>query len=308
MFDLCMYRILKALIIAVWIGCTAWLIRYEAYPQWFEETVQGYKGLARELPEIRDSWMKVMDGDQHVGYAHSTTQMDRKEGKRVTLMSSKLFLQLQLFDGPAELRMQSVIQLDARDEFETSSLQITLKDSSKTSMVEGKLAIDRVSPDSKLVRIHGQIQMMNLPPFAIDRTFDLPREAIVSSPLLDFGFTKLRPGEELNIRTLDPFSFGGGTMKVTLRGEGRETWPEGPEGEPIDVFHVSLNVPKYEMNMNAWIDEVGRPLRQDTPFGVQLVYSSFNEAMKVPEDAALNPTTLLSGSPLPTVPTLPLTP
>lgn len=298
-----MYRILKSVIIAVWIGCTAWLIRFEAYPQWFEDTVQGYKELARELPAIRDSWLKVMVEDKHVGYAHSSTQIDEKDGEEVIVMSSQLYLRLLMPTGISDLRMRSEIRLDAREEFQASTLRFFLQD-----FVDGEINLNRVDARKNLVSIVGEVKVLQLPPFKIDRTFELPSEAIVSSPLLDFGLSQLKPGEELRIRTLDPFSFGGSTQTLVLRGEAQEVWPEGPEGTEIKVYKVSMNLDQYNLSMNAWIDEYGRVLRQETPFGVHLVYSTSSQAGQIPEESALELNTFLSSSPIPTLQALPFTP
>jgi len=303
MFVLCMFRILKTVILAVWIGCTAWLIRYEAYPELFEDTVQGYRALARELPAIRDSWLKVMEGDRHVGYAHSSTQIDEQDGEEVIVMSSQLYLRLraQTTADILELRMRSEIRLDAREEFKDSSLRIFVPD-----LATGSLTIERVNPGDDRVRLQAKLEILNLPPFSFDQTFALPGEAIVASPLLDIGLSRLRKGEELRIRTLNPFAFDGSTQTLLLRGEGSETWPEGPEGEPITVSMVTMEL--EDVTLRAWVDEFGRVLRQETPLGFHLEYSTSSQAVQVPDDAALDLNTFLSSSPLPSLPALPFTP
>jgi hypothetical protein len=269
-----------------------WLIRYEAFPHWFDDTVQGYKMLSRDLPAIRDTWMKVMSDGKHVGYVNSSIEMEDVEGQEVLVMSTQMQLRIDL-QGTAEmLRLQNEVKLNSQHELIGSESDFSL------GRISGQLNI--MGTDRKdAFDVKAQFNEIQF-----NRQIRIPPGAVLFSPLMDAGMRSVRPGRSMKIRTLDPFSFSGELQTVEIKGI--ESSRRRLEGEDRDLLVTRVAVHVGDMVLYSDVDEYGRVLRQETPFGLIFVQSTAHEAMKVPPENKLNPLTLISSPAFPTMMNLPV--
>ncbi len=271
---------LKTLLVLAWLGCMAWLVRYEAYPDWFEDTVQGYKALARDLPAMRDSWMKVMADGRHVGFANSTIEMEEVEGHERLSIRSQLHLRVSWREVVTPLRFTSEIRLGPDQALREAEFAFSMGE------YGGEL---RIVPAEGLDEYEMSGRFQTMPPFR--RLIRIPPQAVLGSPLLDAGLQAVRPGQTLRIRTLDPFSAAGETRTMLLRGEEREALRTGAGGESVMATRISMQV--GEMTLRAWVDDLGRVLRQETPFGLLLVAAPAQEAVNIPTGNAVDPLSMM---------------
>lgn len=276
---------MKSLLLATWLLCMGWLIRFEAFPHWFDRDLRGYRELSGRLPALQDSWMKVLADGKQVGYLNSTVEMREEEGKERLLLGTRLHLRLRVGGRGESLRFVSEVRLNARQELMGSSSNFFMGD------LEGDLELVSTG-EKEMYTLRARLKDVQW-----NRDIRIPREAVVSSPLLDAGLRSVRPGRTLRIRTLDPFSMSGELRTVEL--EGLSSGMERPPGypKPVEVTHVVLRM--GDLRLDSWVDAYGRVVRQTTPFGLSMVIADAQEAMEVPEGNAVDPLTLMSGFPLP---------
>jgi hypothetical protein len=291
----------KTLVILVWLIAVGWLIRFQAFPHWLEETARGYEALTRDLPALRDSWLKVFSGDQHVGYVHSSTQIEEIDSTEQLALNSQMVLRLRLNGEERILRLTSDVRLNAQSEFLNSNLKFSV-----SNLVNGEMTLIPEENDTRF-RLSLEVNPMGGREIRLTRLVEVPDDVIVASPLLDNGLISLRPGQTLRIRTLDPFSADGSTRTLVLRGERDNDWKNVTlDGETLEVRKVSMTL--GDIRLNAWLDEYGRTLRQETPFGLTLVYSDSRRAVQIPDENMLDFHELLNGSPLSSFSRFPVTP
>lgn len=287
--------LIKILILSVWLGCMAWLIRYEAFPHLFEDTLQGYQALARDMPALRDSWMKVMANDQHVGYANSTIELEEDNGRESLSMRSQFQLRVLWQETQHTLRFNSQIRLGQNQQLLKAVFTFSMADYS------GDMTITPTDTKDDFL-LTGRIQSM--PPF--QRRIKIPPEALLSSPLLDAGLQAVRPGGFRRIRTIDPLSATGETRDMIVRGESYEVLRFSDDSPPIRVTRISMQM--GEITLRAWVDDYGRVMRQETPFGLVLVASTAQQAMQIPSGNAVEPLSLLKTNLITSWPPMPITP
>ena len=285
-------RYFKFTVLAVWLVCMSWLVRYEAFPHWFEDTIPGYRGLTRELPAVKDSWMKVLWNGEHVGYSNSTMEIDETDGREDLQMRSQLMLHLQMPDGSNQLRIDTRVSI--RDGHRLHSFQVTFF----MGNIQGE--INAVRDTGDFFNIELQLKPM-MGDARMQRRLQIPEHAIIAGPLMDTGLRNLRPDQELRMRTFDPFSLTGDLSEVVFRGEGYEMLAMDG-GEPVHVSRVSMRT--GEMVMSAWLNEHGQILRQETPFGFVLEAATVNDAVRVPEGNKIHFSQLLSNPLIPNLPNL----
>lgn len=286
--------VFKTVMVSVWLLCMGWLIRYEAFPHWFDDTVQGYKMLSRDLPAIRDTWMKVMASGKHVGYVNTSIEMEDKEGQEILLMSTQLLLRLDLQGTTQMLRLQNNVRLNARHELMGSESRFSL------GRMSGQMDITGTERGETfdVAATFNEIQF--------NRQIRIPSGAVLFSPLMDAVIGSVRPGRSMKIRTLDPFSFSGELRTIEMKGLSSSR--QKLEGEDREVLVTRVAVHVGDLVLHSEVDEFGRVLRQETPFGLIFEQSSAQEAMKVPPENNLNPLTLLSSPAFPTLMNLPVGP
>lgn len=286
--------VFKTILVSVWLLCLGWLIRYEAFPHWFDETAQGYKMLSRELPAIRDTWMKVMSEGKHVGYVNTSIEMEDREGREVLLMSTQLLLRLDLQGSAEMLRLQNKVRLNARHELMGSESSFSL------GRMSGRMDIT-ATERSETYAVAARFNEIQF-----NRHIRIPSGAVLFSPLMDAGMRSVRPGRSMKIRTVDPFSFSGELQTVEI--EGLSSSLQAVEGEDREVLVTRVAVHVGDLVLHSEVDEYGRVLRQETPFGLIFEQGTAQEAMKVPPENMLNPLTLLSSPALPPMMNLPVSP
>lgn len=269
-----------------------WLVRYEAFPQWFDETMQGYRELSRHLPALRDSWMKIMADDKHVGYVNSSIEMMEADGEEQLQMSTQLFIRI-AFQGQTQLlRLNNEVRLDSRQEMQSSLSTFSM------GPYNGRLSLTPREEKNKFVM---EVQFNEI---KFKRDVDFPPGVVISSPLMDAGLRTVKVGKTVKIRSMDPFSPAGELQTVAITGLSVESRILPGETQALEVTRVQIKFGDWLLH--AEVDEFGRIVTQETPFGLTFVQSEANEAMKIPHENSLDPLTLLSSPAMPSLMNLPV--
>lgn len=269
--------VFKVLLLTVWLGSVGWLVRFEAFPHWFEDTVQGYRTLTRDLPAVRDSWMRIYAGEMHVGYANSSVELEEVEGREDLVLKSQFQLMVEMPDGVEPLRVSSAVHIRQQHLLEHFEVQFQFQ------RMQGTLKGQRREGDVFGVTLNaGNAQMQ--------RELTIPPDVVLNSPFAEAAMRNLRAGQQLRMRTLDPLSLSGETREVVLRGEGEETL-RLRDGTEQAVRRISMAM--GEMRLNVWVNDVGLVVKQETPFGLTMEVSEVSRAIRIAEGNALNPMELL---------------
>ena len=272
----------KSIILIAWLGSISWLIRYEAFPHVFDGMVHGYRDLSQDLPAMRDSWMQVYAKDQHVGYLNSAVEVEDVDGVEVFIMKTQLVVNVS-FQGRTEtLRFVNTIRLNSRHELLGSVSRVSV------SGISGQLDVSPTGEEEQYAL------NVSLNEFKLNRMIQIPDEAVISSPLMDQGLRMVEPGQSLFIRSLDPFSMSGELQTIEVKGITREERYLRGETQPVQATLTETHF--GELVLRSEVDQFGRVIWQETPFGVTLFLSRPDVAMNVPKENSVDPTELFSAS------------
>jgi hypothetical protein len=239
---------IRVLIAVCWFGAMAWLVRYEAFPGWFAHSLAGYRGMLTGGAVILDSWMKISFRDVPMGYSHTRVDSNERDPAGVYVVENRTVLQLNLMGQPHTLTVASEAALDAL--YHLQRFKFTMSSQLYTARIDGR----RTGRTRFWVRMWtgGQTQQFLV---------EIPDDVIVYSPLIEMSLGRMKPGQDLRVRTFDPVMLT--PADVVIRALNWEMLPTA-EGE---VEALMLTMEMHRTQVRAWVDRDGRMLRQETPFG-----------------------------------------
>ena len=251
----------SAAIIIFWLIMTGWLIRYEAFPEWFTARDGGYPALLKDGPFISDSWMQVLFKAAPIGFSHTWVDSRVESPDESYTVNNTTFLNLKLMGISQWVKVSAGATLDARCRLQ--SFFAIMSAPAYSTRLEGK----RTGPDPIFrVRIFTAGGEQSV-------TLTIPDDAIIYSPIVEMNLRRMQPGQTLQLKAFDPLSLTTADVQVqslrreTLRLDGR------------DRETTALNISYQGMDTLAWIDGDGRMLRQETPFGWTFAACSPEQAM-----------------------------
>ncbi len=241
-------RVIRILLAAFWLVAMAWYLRFEAFPGYFTHTLGGYRDLLSEGQLFMDSWMKILFRGQPIGFSHTAVEVADDDPLEHYRISNRTLLSLNLMGERQNVSVQSGGSLDMLHKLQRFHFSLNARRYS--------LRVDGERRGEQAFRVvtrsdQGQsIEMVNI-----------PDDVILYSPMTEMSLARLRPGEEMRVRTFDPSSRAIAHVQVkALRRESVEAL-----GRTNDA--LVLAVAYGGMELLSWVDEQGRSLRQDTPLG-----------------------------------------
>jgi len=259
---------LRTAVIVVWISMTAWLVRYEAFPELFTHTVSGYKGLLSKELLISDSWMKIMFRGAGIGYSHSSMDINENDTREHYLINNRVHIAFSVAGTRKNIHVLSTVILDV--EYNLRRFSFSMSSPFTTVKVEGVHVKDS-NYDVIIVTPSG----------TNNTTVHIPDDALLYSPISETALKQLKPGQQISISTVDPVSFrktnllfhGLRQERIKLSGEEIDTVVVGTEYNGIKIF--------------SWLDGNGKVVRQDSQIGWTMQKCTPEEAY----DATLSPGT-----------------
>ncbi len=241
-------RILLLVIMLGWLASMAWLLRNEAFPEWFARSMAGYRSLLSDGVVVSDQWMRILFNDQHVGYSH--TVLDTREGDPAEqfVLSNRTELHLNLMGAQQQVQVTSGASLDALYQLQKFSFAL---DSDRYSM---KLQGQRQRGTRFDVQIVTGANRQRV-------SIDIPDDVLIYSPMLEMQLKQLEPGRSLRVRMLDPVSLT--IQDSVVRSVARETIEIA--GELVETTRFEVDY--MGMTMQSWMDGQGRMVRQLSPLG-----------------------------------------
>ena len=250
----------RTAIVLFWLAMNFWLFRYEAFPEKFSSSAEGYRSLMPSGPLILDSWMQIEYQDLPVGYSHTWIDTDLSDPESAYLLRNQTILNVQIMGQNQGVGITLDATLD--DQYALQRFTVALHSGVYSARVEAgrvRKNIFRVTADT--------------PPGSRTFEMEIPENAVLFSPMLEMAMQKLAPGQQLKLKTVDPISLA--LADVIMEGAGRERIVV--DGKPVEA--VKINVSCQGLTFVSWFDDQGRLLREETPFGWTLRASSPGEVL-----------------------------
>lgn len=240
--------VIRSAIVLAWLGALFWLIRYEAYPEWFTHSLAGYDGLIGRDVLISDSWMRVLDDGVPVGYSHTSVDVDDNALLRHIVFRNRTYVRIDMMGESQLIRAVASAYLDTSYRLQEFEFKM------HTGVIDIDVTGKRTDagPFALAVDTGGQVRHM---------TIDIPDDVVIHSPMTALAVRNLAPGDYIRVKTFNPVTLG--QESATVRALQSETivLDEGP------VPTTRLQIEYAGSRTRAWIDAQGRLLRQETPVG-----------------------------------------
>ena len=241
-------RVLRSVIFVIWVGLAIWLIRFEAFPERFSHTLTGYKSFLSENTLLEDSWMRILFHGEPIGYSHSSVEINDDDPERHYTASGTVHVRLKMLGTDQRIQMKTLVGIDS-----LWNLQVF------TFKLFGEAYNLRISGHREK---GNSFRVAIKTPHGLTRTqMVIPDDVIIYSPMMDMAMRKLKPGQNLTIKTLDPMSMA--TIQMTIHAVRRETLEM--DGAKHEAMLLTTDFSGAEIR--SWIDTDGVLLKQETPFG-----------------------------------------
>jgi hypothetical protein len=260
------HRGVKIAIVVFWLCMTAWLVRFEAFPEHFTHSLEGYKSLLSRDILLMDSWMKIMFKGAPVGYTH--TSMDSSESTPLIhcTINNRTDLKVRFMGESRVCTMNASVGLDST--YRLQNFSCSLGGGGFSANVNGARTSGRAfNVDIKL----------NGNPYNL--VVDLPDDAILYSPMTAMNMKRMKVGQEVRVPTLDPI-----TMKKTnviMKAVRQESLTVA--GEKCETTVLSTDY--HGKQFLTWIDSTGNVVKQVTPLGWTMEKCSAKEAFEAFRDS-----------------------
>lgn len=257
----------RSLVVAAWLLVMGWFVRYEAFPEYFTNTLAGYQDIFNEGQMFVDSWMKILFKDVPIGFSHTSVEVVDDRPDEHFRMSNRTVMQMRIMGENQHVNAETTAGLDVLYKLQRFSFSLSSRHYSV------RILGLRKEGDSFDVSIRS--------PAGNQRTrVEIPDEVVLYSPMTELAMSRLALGDKMRIKTIDPASMAIADLLVTaVRKE-----PLTISGQPVDA--TVLSVDYQGMELTTWIDSQGRTLRQETPFGWTMEACDSEEALKLDFDTA----------------------
>ncbi len=240
---------LRLAALAVWLVFAGWLVRYEAFPEWFTHRLPGYDGLIGRDTLVQDHWMRVLQDGRPVGYTRTAVDTQDDDPLRHISLENRTHLRLEMMGRRQVVQALTTAWLDMT--YRLQAFDCTLRADPLDVSVTGT----RRDGDTFAV----EIRSGDFAPRTV--TVAIPDDVVIHAPMTALALRGLRPGRELRMATFNPVTLQ--REPITLRAVGRGPLTVG--GETVEATELSVDA--MGTSTRAWIDSDGNLLRQETPFG-----------------------------------------
>lgn len=252
-------KFIRVIAILFWLAMAGWLIRFEACSEYFTHKSVGYKTFLSNNVLITDSWMKIIYDGAPIGYSYIGMELDENNPLNYYKISSRVILSLNMMGFQKLISVNTVAWLDVVYDLQSFDFAMA----SEGTVVRMKARRTKGDNFDVLMNTAGAIRRMNI---------EIPSDVVVYSPMMEMSLKNLKPGEKLLIKTLNPVTMSSTTVAITALRKEKLTLGDA-------VYDSIVLSSEYDgMKVLSWIDEEGKSLRQETPFGWVLERCSDDEA------------------------------
>jgi hypothetical protein len=253
--------IFRVAVLAWWLLMVGWLVRFEAFPEFFTHSLPGYEGLLGQDILLSDSWMKISRDGKPAGYARINVEVNEFDSVRHVSLENRLHLDLDVLGQRQTVYAQATAYLDMM--YQLQHFEFSLASDLMKMRVTGDRQQGRRF--AIVTDIGGNVQRM---------VVEIPEDAIVQSPLTAMAVKRLRVGEQVRVHALNPLTMS--TAFADIKALRRDILTLG--GVPVDA--TVLSVEYLGTRLLAWISPSGELLREESPLGVTMEKCSAQEALE----------------------------
>ena len=238
-----------------------WLIRFEAFPEYFTRVVSGYHSILNRDTMIEDKWMKLLFKGHPIGYSMNSLEVAEGDPKRYYTIKNQVFIKFQAmgYDQPVYVDTESNIDVM----YTLRRFRFSLNSGTYRMWLEG----NRIDEKKFLVKMFTGASTQR-------SVVEIPDDVILYSPMTEMRLRRMKPGQELTLKTLDPMSLN--PTRMTVRAIRKEIIDH--DGQ--DVEATLLETEHQGMPVESWMASDGTVLRQETPFGWTIVSCTPEEAIE----------------------------
>jgi hypothetical protein len=261
--------IIRGGIITFWLAAMFLLARYEAFPEWFTHSLQGYRSVISENVLIQDSWSRIIINGVPAGYSHTGMNLKDEDSSQDMEINNRTLLKISVMGQPVSINVNTTLLLDPNYDLINFVSSVSGKDISLK--VTGTHEDGR---DYKITTLFGAT--------TTTRLIKIPKDVMLYSPMNSLALRRLRPGQSISIKTMDPISMT--PAHIITKAVKRESIAFN--GEDVEAI---LLVSTYQgMQLRSWMDKEGTVLRQETPMGWVIESCTAEEALaSMSSDTAL---------------------
>jgi hypothetical protein len=247
-------------IVFFWLAAMLCLARYEAFPELFTRTLRGYGGVVDETVLMQESWSRILVNGVPAGYSHTSMGVEDEGRDRNVEIHNRTQLKLALLGQPFGVHVHTTLLLDPA--YDLLQFESAVSARGMSLRVKGR-------------RVEAQTYAITT--FSGDTEFQqevvIPEDVILYSPMNTLALRRLRPGQSLIIKTMDPLSMS--TARVLVKAVETQTIHMGDEAVDSTLLVSHL----HGMQFRSWVDRRGNLLRQETPLGWVIESSTPDEAL-----------------------------
>ncbi len=267
---------IRVVVTLAWLAMVFCLLRFEAYPEWFTRSLQGYKGILSRNLLVRDSWSRIMIGDRPAGYAYTSIDVDDESPEKFVLVDNRTHIRLALLGSEQNFHLQTSLRLDEMLELHDFDV--------------------RVASRLQAVQVHGErtdretyhvVTTLGTREQASD--IHIPKDAVLYSPVTEMSMRSLRPGQSLVIKSLDPLTLS--TAHITVTAEAEETVTVAG----ATYVATRLRSDYRGTKLLSWVNRDGVVVRQETPLGWTIEACTSEQALAAVSADTPAPDLLTSG-------------
>ncbi len=257
----------RVVLVCAWLGLVGWLVRYEAFPEWFSQAFSGYRGMMTEGPVVQDAWMKILFRGSHVGYTHTRIDTVEGEGPDRYKVVNQTRLALTVLGRSEVVRVTATARLN--EVYDLQTFRFQLAGLTYRTQIEGH------REEGNRFRVE-----VGTPPGQSVVTVTIPDDAVLYSPMLNMRLSKLSPGQSLRFRFFEPMTLN--IQDVQVRATRYEPIETGGTTQRAVVVETDFQ----GMALTSWISRDGEVLRQETPLGWTLEVAEPQDAMSYQREGA----------------------
>ncbi len=278
-------RMKKALprlaIVLFWALATCWLIKEEAFPTLFARSILKYRDLVSDDMVMMDAWMKITLKGHPIGYSHTRVDVDEDHPVEHYKLNNETMLHLMIMGERLIVSTCTSASLDIMQTLQTFTLELN------SGQDRTRIHARRRSGSTFDLKIKGKSSTRRM-------KIDIPDDVVFYSPMTEMSLKKLKPGQTMRIRTIEPASLS--PVNILVEAIGKEMLLI--KGREIETMKMSV---RYAgMDLSSWIDpNTGRAVRQETPLGWIMEACSAEEAIDSMKGTGAAPHDLLTATAVP---------
>ena len=252
--------IIRGGIIIFWLAAMFLLARYEAFPECFTHSLHGYRSVISENVLIQDSWSRIIINGVSAGYSHTGMHLEDEDSSQDMEINNRTLLKMSVMGQPVNINVNTMLLLDHNYDLINFVSSVSGKDISLK--VTGAHEDGR---DYRITTLFGATKTTRL--------IKIPKDVMIYSPMNSLALRRLRPGQSISMKTLDPISMT--PSHIITKAVRKESIVFNGE----DVVAILLVSTYQGMQMRSWMGEDGTVLRQETPMGWVIESCTAEEAL-----------------------------